>query len=106
MALNTSIESPNLKVYQVQKSSSTTFTTPSLGALVIGPCKEIVNAFDDKGNLNSGAKFSSTYSQLPLLITQSAFPYLRGMELLKVRGKLKRNTQHLLMMKREPTQMF
>ena len=78
MALNTSIESPNLKIFQTQRSSSVTFSTPSLGALIVGPCKEIVNAFDDKGNLNSSAKFSSSYTQLPLLITQSAFPSPRN----------------------------
>ena len=78
MALNTSIESPNLKVYQISRSSQPTFSSPSLGALIVGPCKEIVNAFDDKGNLNSSAKFSSSYTQLPLLITQSAFPSPRN----------------------------
>ncbi len=47
MALNTSIESPNLKVYQISRSSQPTFSSPSLGALIVGPCKEIVNAFDN-----------------------------------------------------------
>lgn len=77
MALNSSIASPNLKVFQIQKSSATTFATPSLGGLIIGPCKEIVNAFDDNGNLNDKAKFCP-YTQLPLLITQSAFPSPRN----------------------------
>lgn len=77
MAIAPSISAPNIKIYQVQQTQTNIIAAPQLVPFIVGPCKEIVDAFNSDGTLNSSAREGS-YNQLPELITQSAFPSPRN----------------------------
>lgn len=77
MAVKPPISAPHTSVFEVQQTQTPIVGTPVLNAFITGPAKEIVGAFNEDGSLNSGAKQGS-YQQLPLLISQLAFPSPRG----------------------------
>jgi len=77
MATNPPISSPNIIVYEVQKTQTPVIAAPVLNSFITGPAKEIVKVFNTDGSINSNAKQGS-YSQLPLTISQLGFPSPRG----------------------------
>ncbi len=62
------IDKPGVEVIQQFAEETPTIITPSLPACVMGPCFQILEAVQDDGSLNSGARIS-----LPARI---AFPYV------------------------------
>ncbi len=77
MATNPPISSPSVRVFEVQKTQTPIIASPILNPFITGPAKEIVKIFNEDGSLNSNAKQGS-YSQLPLTISQLAFPSPRN----------------------------
>lgn len=77
MATNPPISAPNIRVYQVQQTQTNTVASPQLNPFIVGPCNEVIKAFNSDGSLNSDAK-KGPYEQLPQLILQSAFPSPRN----------------------------
>jgi hypothetical protein len=68
---------PGVEVIQEFSTTSPTVITPTLVPFVTGPAKEIVEFTDSDGLINEDAKQGS-YTQLPQVISQSAFPSPRG----------------------------
>lgn len=77
MAINPPLSAPNVVVYEVQKTQTPIIASAILNPFITGPAKEIVKVFNEDGSLNSNAKQGS-YSQLPLTISQLAFPSPRN----------------------------
>lgn len=68
---------PGVEVIQEFSAASPTVIQPTLVPFVTGPAKEIVEFTDSDGLINTNAK-QGTYTQLPQVISQSAFPSPRG----------------------------
>jgi hypothetical protein len=68
---------PGVSVVQVQKTTSASFTRPTLVPCVVGPAFEVIKVLSSDGTLNSKAKYGQ-YKQVGKTITQSAFPNPRG----------------------------
>lgn len=77
MATAAELPRPGVEVVQEFQSAAPTIVRPTLVPFVTGPAKEIVDVLNTDGTLNANAKQGS-YNQLPLLVTQSAFPSPRG----------------------------
>jgi hypothetical protein len=73
----TELPRPGVEVVQEFQSASPTIVRPTLVPFVCGPAKEIIDVLNTDGTLNANAK-QGTYNQLPLLVSQSAFPSPRG----------------------------
>jgi hypothetical protein len=73
MPTNPPISAPNIKVYQVQQTQTNIVASPQLNPFIVGPCNEVIKAFNSDGSLNSDAR-KGPYEQLPQLISQTAFP--------------------------------
>lgn len=73
MPTNPPISAPNIKVYQVQQTQTNVIASPQLNPFIVGPCNEVIKAFNSDGSLNSDAR-KGPYEQLPQLILQTAFP--------------------------------
>jgi len=68
---------PGVEVVQEFQSAAPTIVRPTLVPFVTGPAKEIIDVLNTDGTLNANAK-QGQYNQLPLLVSQSAFPSPRG----------------------------
>lgn len=77
MAAAAELPRPGVEVVQEFQSAAPTIVRPTLVPFVTGPAKEIVDVLNTDGTLNANAK-QGQYNQLPLLVSQSAFPSPRG----------------------------
>lgn len=74
----TELPRPGVEVIQEFRAASPTVLRPTLVPFVTGPAKEIIEVTTADGLLNSDAKLSSQYTQLPRVISQTSFPSPRG----------------------------
>lgn len=77
MAATAELPRPGVEVVQEFQSAAPTIVRPTLVPFVTGPAKEIIDVLNTDGTLNAQAK-QGQYNQLPLLVSQSAFPSPRG----------------------------
>lgn len=68
---------PGVEVIQQFQSAAPTIVRPTLVPFVCGPAKEVIDALNADGTINTSAKQGS-YTQLPKLIAQTSFPSPRG----------------------------
>lgn len=69
---------PGVEIIQEIRAVSPTIIRPTLVPFVTGVAKEIVEVTTSDGLLNPAAKLSSSYEQLPRVISQTSFPSPRG----------------------------
>lgn len=65
---------PGVEVIQEFRAATPTVIRPTLVPFVCGAAKEIVEVTSPDGTLNASAKLSSSYDQLPRIISQTSFP--------------------------------
>lgn len=68
---------PGVEIIQEIESAATTTLTPTLVPFVVGAAKEIVEVTTSDGLLNAAAK-QGNYTQLPKVVSQTAFPSPRN----------------------------
>lgn len=69
---------PGVEIIQEFKAAAPTIVRPTLVPFVCGAAKEIVEVTSTDGTLNAAAKLSSSYDQLPRVISQTSFPSPRN----------------------------